>query len=68
MSLPECMGGWCRRRDVCPAFGASHRERLVERACPPGQDMPEPVRVEWRSRWWQAQALPAPTNSQKALA
>lgn len=51
------MGGWCRSREKCGAYGATDRERIVERACPPGQDLPEPIRpaVGPRDpRWWQS--------------
>lgn len=37
--LRPCMGGWCRRRDVCANFRASsERERPAERLCERGQD------------------------------
>jgi len=48
MSMPQCMGGWCRQRNNCRNYTAplQHGVEPVERLCPKGQDEPEPIRVD----------------------
>jgi len=56
MTLPACMGGWCRRRDECADYHATYRALVAERLCPPGEDKPErPVRIVRQSALLESQ-------------
>lgn len=41
-SIPQCMGGWCRRREQCQHYHAPQRYGVppIERICAPSDDRP----------------------------
>lgn len=47
MSLVQCMGGWCVKRQACQHFWSAPLagREPIERLCPKGQEEPEPIRV-----------------------
>ena len=47
MTIVQCMGGFCQKRQQCAHYfapGLQGREP-IERLCAPGHDEPEPIRV-----------------------
>lgn len=38
MVTPACLGGWCRQRETCEHYQATHRPVVVERLCDKGHD------------------------------
>ena len=37
-TTPACLGGWCKQRETCEHYQATHRTTYVERLCDMGHD------------------------------
>lgn len=47
MTIMQCMGGFCRKREQCAHYSAPPiaGRAPVERLCPPGKDEPEVAKL-----------------------